>query len=97
MGIENGPMIYTLVDEEQNEQKFEVLDFMELDDELYYAMTPYYEDADNIVKNSGELIVLKRIFCDDQEFFSTINDDDEYNKIGNIFIEKLENMFDDQY
>ena len=96
MDIENEPMIYTLVDEEKNEQKFEVLDFIEIDDKIYYAMTPYYEDADDIAKDSGELIVLKRIFCDDQEFFSTIDDDDEYNKIGNMFIEKLENMFDDE-
>ena len=37
------PDIYTLVDEEGNEQAFELLDVLDLDDNRYFALIPYYE------------------------------------------------------
>ena len=35
------PDIFTLTDEEGNEQSFEILDTLEHDDENYYALTPF--------------------------------------------------------
>ena len=38
---EYGPDLYTLVDEEGKEQTFELLDVMEVEDQVYYALVPY--------------------------------------------------------
>lgn len=88
------PIIYTLTDEEGNKQQFELLDSMEVDDQLYYAMIPYYDSGQDVVSDYGELIVLKVVYDNDEELLSTIDDEDEYEKIGNMFIEKLNELFE---
>ena len=37
------PDIYTLIDEEGNEQAFELLDVMDLEDQSYFTFSPYFE------------------------------------------------------
>ena len=52
------PDIYTLVDEENVEQQFELLDIMEMDDERYFALIPYYENPEEMLSEDedGDLI-----------------------------------------
>ena len=57
--MEYNPDLYTLVDEEGVEQTFELLDVMEVDDDRYFALMPYYEDPEDILDDTAELIVLK--------------------------------------
>ena len=42
------PDLYTLVDDEGNEQTFEMLDALEQDGEKYYALVPYYENPEDL-------------------------------------------------
>ena len=88
------PIIYTLTDEEGNEQQFEMLDSMEVDDQLYYAMIPYYASDQDTVSDYGEFVVLKVVYDDNEELLATVDDDDEYEKIGNLFVEKLNELFE---
>lgn len=88
------PIIYTLTDEEGKSQQFEMLDSMEVNDQLYYAMIPYYDSEQDVVSDYGELIVLKVVYDNNEELLSTIDDEDEYEKIGNMFIEKLNELFE---
>ena len=88
------PIIYTLTDEEGKSQQFEMLDSMEVNDQLYYAMIPYYDSEQDVASDYGELIVLKVVYDNNEELLATIDDDDEYQKIGNMFIEKLNEMFE---
>ena len=93
---EFNPDIYTLVDEEGTEQTFELLDVMDLDDDRYFALIPYYENPEEMVEDDGELIVLKSQMDENgEELMVTIDDDDEYQRVGNLFLEKLSNMFED--
>lgn len=93
---EYNPDIYTLVDEEGAEQTFELLDVMELDDDRYFALIPYYENPEELVEDDGELIVLKSQMDENgEELMITIDDDDEYQRVGNLFLEKLSSMFED--
>ncbi len=95
--LDFNPDIYTLVDEEGVEQTFELLDVMELDDDRYFALIPYYENPEDMVNDDGELIILKsQMDENDEELMVTIDDDEEYERVGNIFLEKLSNMFDDE-
>lgn len=94
---EYNPDIYTLVDEEGTEQTFELLDVMDLDDERYFALIPYYDDPEQLAEDDGELIVLKSQMDEDgEELMVTIDDDEEYQRVGNIFLEKLSNMFEEE-
>ena len=91
---EYNPDLYTLVDEEGVEQTFELLDVMELEGERYFALMPYCEDPDALLDEDGDLIILKSQMEGDEELMVSIDDDDEYQRVGNIFLEKLSEMFE---
>ena len=95
--MEMTPDIYTLVDEEGNEQAFELLDVMELEDDRYFALIPYYENPEESLEDDGDLVILKSEMVDDEEMMATIEDDEEYERVGSIFLERLDKMFDDEF
>ena len=93
--MEYNPDLYTLVDEEGVEQTFELLDIMEVDDDRYFALRPYYEDPEDILDDTAELIVLKsQMDENDEELMISIDDEEEYQRIGQMFLEKLSTYFD---
>ena len=89
------PDLYTLVDENGEEQTFELLGAMEYEGERYYALTPYYPNAEDLLNDNGELTILKSEFVDNEEMMVSIEDDDEFEKIAEIFLERIEVMFDE--
>lgn len=92
------PDIYTLVDEEGVEQTFELLDVMELDNERYFALIPYYDEPEEMVEDDGDLIILKsQMDENDDELMVSIDDEEEYQRVGNIFLEKLSEMFEEEF
>ncbi len=90
------PDIYTLVDEDGEEHQFEMLDEMEIDGQTYFALIPYFEDPDESLSGDGDLIVLKSEIVDGEEMMASIDDDDEYEKVGNIFLDKLAMLFEEE-
>ena len=94
MANEYTPDLYTLEDEDGNEQVFEMLDTMEFEGEKYFALTPYYEDPDEMLEDSGEVVILKSEFEGDEEMMVSIDDDDEYDRVGEVFMKRIEAMFD---
>ena len=93
--MEYNPDLYTLVDEEGVEQTFELLDVMEVDDDRYFALMPYYEYPEDILDDTAELIVLKsQMDENDEELMISIDDEEEYQRIGQMFLEKLSTYFD---
>lgn len=95
--MDYNPDIYTLVDEEGVEQAFELLDVMELDNERYFALIPYYDTPEDIIDDDGDLIVLKSQMDENgEELMISIDDDDEYQRVGSIFLEKLSQMFEEE-
>lgn len=85
------PDLYELVDEEGNKQTFEMIDAMEEDGTEYFALTPYPEDLSN-----DELVILKMDNVDGEDMLVSIDDDDEFDRIGEIFLERIQEMFDDE-
>lgn len=94
MAEEYTPDLYTLEDEEGNEQTFEMLDAMEFEGEKYFALTPFYDNPEDLIGDSGEVVILKSQFDGDEEIMVSIDDDEEYEKIGNIFMKRIEEMFE---
>lgn len=89
--------LYTLVDEEGVEQTFEMLDAMEVDGKQYFALVPVYDDPEKQVEDDGELVVLTSEIVDGEEMMASIDDDDEYERIGNLFIDRLNKLFDGEF
>ncbi len=79
---------YTLTDEEGNELKFELIGSCELDGNEYFALVPEdgKADSDGVV----EYVILKKEKDDNgEDILVTIDDDDEFDKIADIFEDEL--------
>lgn len=90
------PDLYTLVDEEGKEQTFEMLDALEVDGERYFALVPYYAEGSEIETDDGELVILKAQMDGEEEILASIDDDEEFDKIGAMFMKRIEEMFEDE-
>ena len=87
--------LFTLEDEDGKEQTFELLDEYEEKGETYYALVPYYENPEEMPDADGELVVLKMEEDEDgEESLVTIDNDDEYERIGQIFLERLQEYYE---
>jgi uncharacterized protein YrzB (UPF0473 family) len=88
--------LYTLVDEEGEEVRFELVDVMDYEDSRYYAMTPYIEDEADSLEGDAEIIILRSEMDGEEEVLVTLDDDNLYDKIGNLFLERINAEFDDE-
>ena len=92
---EYGPDIVSVVDEEGVEHTFEELDRIETDEGRFIALLPVYDDAQEIIDDDGELIILAVTEDEDGEtYLEPIEDEELFNKIGGIFEERLEDLFE---
>lgn len=96
MNEEFGPDIVSVTDEDGVEHLFEELDRIETDDgKRYVALLPIYDDEEEILDSDGDVLILKVIEEKGETYLVQIEDEKEFNEIGNIFedrlIEKYEN------
>lgn len=89
------PDLYTLVDEEGQEQMFELLDSLEYEGETYYALTPYLDDAEAILADDGEVVILKSTYEDNEEVLVSVDDDELFDKLGDMFMDRFAELFED--
>ena len=83
----------TLVDENGKETEFEIVDSLVTENNEYFALIPT-ETAENIDSDDGELVILNVVEEDGQEFLEPIEDDEEYEEISEIFIDRLEELYE---
>ena len=88
-----GPDILSLVDEDGVEHEFEVIDTLDKDDNTYLALIPVV-DENSINDTDGELVILKVIEEDGEEFLIAIEDDEEFDDVSDIFMDRLEDMYE---
>ena len=94
MSEEFNPDLVSVIDENGVEHVFEELDRIETDTAKYVALLPVYDEAEEILDDDGELIILKVCEEDGETYLEPIEDDNEFNEIGKIFEERLAEMFD---
>lgn len=94
MDNEYNPDLITVEDESGKKHSFEILDTVELNDNRYVALLPVYEDAEELLNDDGELVILKVVEEGDEDVLVTIEDDDEFNKVATIFEENLSELFE---
>lgn len=82
--------IIELEDEDGNVTQFEFIDRAELNGIVYYALIPTdFDDEDE-----AEFVVLKEIMSDGEAMLSTVDDDDEYNAAGEMFLKRFSETAD---
>ena len=87
MSEDFGPNFITLTDEDGNEFELEYIDALELDGQPYMAFFPAVEE-DAAEEDLG-LVILKSIMVDGEEQPSTLDSDEELNRVYDLFMEQL--------
>lgn len=87
------PDIITLTDENGEEFSLEVLDAVDYEDSHYLALIPT-SDGDTELEDDGTIVILKEIVEDGEFYYEEIEDDDEYNEVGDIFTERLQEFYE---
>ena len=82
--------IFTLTDEEGNESQFELIGNLDINGNTYVALVPVDSNSEE------EEYVILTVEEDEngEEFLEPIEDDDEYESIAEIFMERLEDLYD---
>ena len=93
MNEDFSPEIITLSDDEGVEHIFEILDTIEYEDKEYYALYPVYEDAADMVADSGEYYIMESIEAEDGFELAEVEDDDIVDKLSVIFEKRFEEKF----
>lgn len=76
--------IFTLTDEEGNESDFELIGRIEQDGQTYLALEPKDNNPD------GEYVILKIAVDEDgSDILVTVDDDDEFDRIADIFEDEM--------
>ncbi|MGN0628059.1 MAG: DUF1292 domain-containing protein [Oscillospiraceae bacterium] len=93
MNEDYGNDILTLVDDDGTEREFELIDRVVTEDNEYFALIPT-ETPDNLSEDDGQLVILKVVEEDGEEFLEPIEDDDEFDEISEVFMDRLEEYYD---
>lgn len=82
--------IVTVVDDDGVEHLFEEIDRVETEEgNRYVALLPVYDDETEILDDDGEVLILKVIEEDGETYLVQIEDEKEFNEIGNIIEDRL--------
>ena len=72
------PDLISVTDDDGNEIVFELLERYETDDDVYVAITEYHDEAEEIVEADNEVIILKVLEENGEEYLAEIEDEMEY-------------------
>lgn len=89
--------IVSVVDDDGVEHIFEELDRIETDDgNRYVALIPVYDDEVEILDDDGDVLILKVIEENGEVYLTQIEDEKEFNEIGNIIEDRLIEKYEKQ-
>ena len=89
-----GNDILTLMDENGVEHTFEILDEYDDGEKRYLALSPVFDNAEDMLSESGDLVIMEVCEEDGEELLEPVEDEDELAAIAEIFMKRLEEDFD---
>lgn len=91
MNDEFGPNFVTLTDDEGNDIELEYVDALEHNGTTYMAFFPVVEEDSEDGENEEEygLVILKSQMENGEEFLVTIDDEEEIDKVYDLFMEQI--------
>ena len=87
------PELFELVDEDGNKKTFELIDALETNGEQYFCMVPAIED-ENFLEEDCDIVILKTIEENGEEVLASLDDDDEFAEISEIFLQRMQEAFE---
>ena len=88
------PEIYTLTDDDGNELHFALLGTLEHEGGVYKALVPVNEKGE---EESEEYVILKcGVDENGEDILETIEDDEEFDRIADIFDDEFSDIFYDE-
>lgn len=86
-----GPNFVTLTDDEGNDIELEYVDALEHNGTTYMAFFPVVEEDSEDEENEEEygLVILKSQMENGEEFLVTIDDEEEIDKVYDLFMEQI--------
>ena len=88
MNDEFGPNFVTLTDEEGNDIELEYIDALEHNGTTYMAFFPAVEEDGADEEDLG-LVILKSVMENGEELLSTLDSDEELDKVYDLFMEQI--------
>ncbi|MBQ6152595.1 MAG: DUF1292 domain-containing protein [Ruminococcus sp.] len=88
------PDLVTLIDDENVEHNFEILDSIETDKGIFYALSPVYQNAADSLQESGEYYIMELCEEDGEEIYVEVEDDVLADELAEVFEKRFEEMFE---
>ena len=95
MDNEYKPDLITLIDDDNVEHNFEILDIIENEKGVFYALYPIYDNPEDSVEDSGEYYIMEVINEDGEEQLAEVEDEALLDELSAVFEKHFEEMFDD--
>ena len=91
MSEDFGPNFVTLTDDEGNDVELEYVDALEYNGTTYMAFFPVVEEGSEDEENEEEygLVILKSQMENGEEFLVTVDDEEEIDKVYDLFMEQI--------
>lgn len=91
------PDIISVTDDNGEEILFELLERYENGGNTYVAITEYRDDAEEIVEADYEVLILRVLEDDGNEYLSEIENEDEFNQVSDVLMKMVEEKFEVEY
>ena len=96
MNNEFGADLITLFDDEGVEHEFEILDEIDNDDGVFYALLPTFDDPQSELESEGTYYIFEVIEEDGEEQLAEVEDDELLDKLAAIFESRFEELYEDE-
>lgn len=90
MNEDFGSDIITITDEEGNEFELELLDDIEFEGKEYSVLVPADIETMDVDDPDYGLIILRRLVEDGEEYYGSVDDEDELNRVYEYYMELTE-------
>ena len=89
------PDLITLIDEDNVEHNFEILDTIENEQGLFYALYPIFDDETELLNDSGEYYIMEVIDEDGEQTLAEVDDEALLDELSAVFEEHFEELYDE--
>ena len=90
------PDLITLVDDQDVEHNFEILDTIENEKGLFYALYPVFDEPQDAVEDDGEYYIMEVIDENGEEQLAEVDDDALLDELAEIFEARFEKLFSEE-
>ncbi|MDR1253751.1 MAG: DUF1292 domain-containing protein [Oscillospiraceae bacterium] len=77
--------LITLIDEENNEYEFEILDIVKNKEGIFYALTPVFAGKDDSTEDESTYYIFESVEENGEERLAEVEDNDLLDKLAVVF------------